>query len=472
MGQIKGPDPFRLARAETPVWAARGILAVGVLAAATVVGQPLGIGVVIALLALGAIAGLVAVPAAIPHVDLRVAEPREPDRWTRAWWVLAAGLTLVPFLRAASWVVIPSLFMAAALASLAVSGGVRWGQLAAGLNLLWLRLPVGSMIAGWSAARGVSFRAAGPAARGAILATALLAVFVPLLMSADAAFAQLVEDVVPSDLSVEQPVVRLGVLALFVALGGGLLHARLWPVHVAARPARHALGAVEARIALGTLTALFALFIAVQASTLFGGQRHVLDTAGLTYAEYARSGFAQLLAVAALTFAVLGAARRWAPGERLLPAALCVLTLVVCVSALRRLGLYEETYGFTRLRFCAHAALLYFAALFALMLVTRSPRALVALTASTVLAFALADPDRRIATHNLDRYERTGRIDVGYLMTLGPDATPALAGVVPPPCLAEDGPAGFNLARAAARRTSTDRRTGASTRCDPQRPTR
>jgi len=243
-------------------------------------------------------------------------------------------------------------------------------------------------------------------------------------------------------------------------------------VQVAARPAKAAIGAVEARIALGALVALFAVFIAVQASTLFGGQRHVLDTAGLTYAEYARSGFAQLLAVAALTFAVLGAARRWAPGERLLPAALCVLTLIVCVSALRRLGLYEESYGFTRLRFAAHAALLYFAALFALVLVTRSPRAVVALTATTVLAFALADPERRIATHNLERYERTGKIDRGYLMTLGADATPALAGVVPPPCPADDGPAGFNLARAAARRTSTARRTGASPRCDPRHPSR
>jgi hypothetical protein len=472
MQQVKGSGPFRLARAETPAWAARGILAVGVLAAATIVGQPLGLGVVIGLLALGAIAGLVKAPAAIPDMDLRVAEPREPDRWTRAWWVLSAGLTLVPFLRAATWVVVPSLFMAAALASLAVSGGARWGQLAAGLSLIWARIPAGAVIAGWAAARGVSVRRASPVAHGALLAAALLAVFVPLLMSADAAFAQLLEAVVPTGVVVEQPVGRVLVLGLFVALGGGLVSARLQPVAVAARPARHALGAVEARIALGALVALFAAFIAVQASTLFGGQRHVLDTAGLTYAEYARSGFAQLLAVAALAFVVLGAARRWAPGERLLPAALCVLTLVVCVSALRRLGLYEETYGFTRLRFTAHAALLYFAALFALVLVTRSPRAVVALTASTVLAFALSDPDRRIATHNLERYERTGKIDVGYLMTLGPDATPALAGVVRPPCVADDGIMGFNLARAAARRTSTARRTAASARCDPRHPSR
>jgi hypothetical protein len=155
-----------------------------------------------------------------------------------------------------------------------------------------------------------------------------------------------------------------------------------------------------------------------------------------------------------------------------LVAALCVLTLVVLASALKRLGLYEETYGFTRLRLAAHGALLYLGALFCLILVTRRPQAIVALTAAAVLIFALADPARRIAEHNVDRYERTGKIDRAYLASLGADAAPALVGVVPPRCVESAGIAGFNLARAAARRTRIGHRTAASTRCDPQRPSR
>jgi hypothetical protein len=197
----------------------------------------------------------------------------------------------------------------------------------------------------------------------------------------------------------------------------------------------------------------------------------VARTAGLTYAEYARSGFAQLLTVAALTFAVLAAGRRWARPQRALELALCLLTLVVLASALRRLGLYEETYGFTRLRFAAHAALLYLGALFALVLFTRAPQAIVAVTAAAVLLFALSDPERRIAEHNVERFERTGKVDLAYLRSLGPDASPAL-----PACLRSavgpDGLAGLNLARAAARRTHTDRRTAASAPCGPPRPTR
>ena len=228
--------------------------------------------------------------------------------------------------------------------------------------------------------------------------------------------------------------------------------------------------------------ALFAAFVALQLTTLFGGDTHVLETAGLTYAEYARSGFAQLLAVATLTLAVIFGAQRWARDGgtllRVLLAALCVLTLVVLASALKRLGLYEEAYGFTRLRFAAHAAILWLSAVFCVVLAARFsaawlPRALIGVTATAVLAFALADPERRIAEHNVERFERTGKIDVAYLSSLGADAAPALEGVRGVTiCVPSSGLAGFNLARSAARRTSTARRTAASGRCDPRRPSR
>ena len=174
--------------------------------------------------------------------------------------------------------------------------------------------------------------------------------------------------------------------------------------------------------------ALFAAFVALQFATLFGGQGHVLDTAGLTYAEYARSGFAQLLAVAALTFAVIGAARRWAPGER--AAAGGAVPARAGRAASRRSGASGSTRRRSASRGCASPRTPRCCTSprsSALVLVTRSPRALVALTAGAVLAFALADPERRIAEHNVERYERTGKIDVVYLEELGADAVPALA---------------------------------------------
>ncbi len=63
------------------------------------------------------------------------------------------------------------------------------------------------------------------------------------------------------------------------------------------------LGRVESTVVLGSLLALFTAFAAAQLVALSGGGRHVLETAGLTYAEYARTGFFQLLAVAGITLA-------------------------------------------------------------------------------------------------------------------------------------------------------------------------
>src|SRR5262249_42644169 len=140
------------------------------------------------------------------------------------------------------------------------------------------------------------------------------------------------------------------------------------------------------------------------------------------------------------------AAARWGPpGDRTLralQAALCVMTLVVLASALKRLGLYEHAFGFTRLRFLVHAQLLWLGAPFLALLAAGParpppplPRPVRALSAAAALAFAFSDPDSWIADHNVDRYERTGHIDVSYLAELGPDAAPVLDRL--PPSLAE-----------------------------------
>ena len=138
--------------------------------------------------------------------------------------------------------------------------------------------------------------------------------------------------------------------------------------------------------------------------------------------------------------------------------------------ALHRLGLYEEAYGFTRMRLAVHALLLFGGALFALVVGALASdrrgwlaQATVLLAACAGLAFWLSDPDRRIAAHNVERYEATGRIDTWYLAQLSADAVPALMRL--PAALRErvitrqrarlagapDGLAGANVSRARAR---------------------
>jgi hypothetical protein len=408
------------------------VLAIGAIAAATVVGPPVGLALTVTTWALFAVT-------AARH-----------DPWSVVLRLLAAALAGVATLRAADWIVGPCLIAAVALAALAAAGGASWRQVAAGLvprpAFAVVRVPLAvTPRGGWRH----PLTAAG-------IGAVLLAVFVPLFASADAAFAHLLGELVP-DQPLDDPVARLAVWLAFALVGGALLGAR---TAAPATPGTPRLTRLEWAAPLTVLVALFATFVALQLTTLYGGHDHVLRTAGLTYAEYAREGFAQLLVAAALTLAVIAAAVRWTPASRLRTAllgALCLLTLAVLASALTRLGLYMDAYGFTRLRLTAQATILWLGAVFVLILAAGRtawlPRAVVAATAAALLAFAASNPDRRIAERNLERYERTGRLDEHVLRDLSPDAAPALAAARPDlvACVEPDGLAGFNLGRSRAR---------------------
>ena len=128
---------------------------------------------------------------------------------------------------------------------------------------------------------------------------------------------------------------------------------------------------------LTALNLLFAVFVAVQITVLFGGNERVLTTAGLTYAEYARSGFFELATVSVFVLAIVAAACGGLSLERgrdrrLLAALLgplCALTLVILASALHRLDLYVDAYGLSRLRAVVIATCWWLAAVFLVVLV-------------------------------------------------------------------------------------------------------
>jgi uncharacterized protein DUF4153 len=429
------------------------VLAAGALAATVLLGHPLGLGLSVVAIAV-----------------LAAAAPRR-DPWSIAFWLAAAALVAVATVRAADWLVWTCVLTATALASLAAAGGAGWRPVFLGLVRVAER-PAGATVV-LRAPLVVSPRDGWRhTLRAAAILVLVLAVFVPLLTSADAAFADIVDAVVPVE-EINRPIVRGLIWLAVIVVGGALLQAgRDGPARPG--PARsERLARLEWAVPLTALVLLFAAFVALQVTTLFAGHDYVLRTTGLTYAEYAREGFVQLMVAAALTLAVIAAAVHWARDGRLLRAllgALCALTLVMLASALERLHLYEQAYGYTQARVIADAVILWLAGLFVLVLAAGAfrrggwlPRAVVALSAAAMLAFAISDPDRRIADRNVDRYERTGRIDATVLSVLSEDAAPALVRLPARlrDCttrwmrqdLAEpDGVAGFNLGRERARR--------------------
>ena len=110
------------------------------------------------------------------------------------------------------------------------------------------------------------------------------------------------------------------------------------------------------------------------------------------------------------------------------------MTLVVVASALYRMHVYQEAYGFTQLRllvdvFEGWLGLLVLAVMAAGLRLSAPWLARGALLSGATLLFLLAaiNPDAWIAERNIDRFEEDGKADWAFLQGLSDDAVPALA---------------------------------------------
>ena len=210
------------------------------------------------------------------------------------------------------------------------------------------------------------------------------------------------------------------------------------------------LGFTEAAIILGSVIALFAFFVIIQFQYFFGGQSNI-DVEGYTYAEYARRGFGELVLVAffsLLLFQGLSTVvKRETPSRRKAFAALGVglvaLVFVMLLSAYYRLTLYEDAYGFSRLRTYTHVFMIWLALLLLAVVVldllqrqrTFAFAAILALIGFS-LSLTLLNVDAFIANHNVQRAVEGKELDVAYLASLSSDAVPSLAGWYSDPALA------------------------------------
>jgi hypothetical protein len=274
-----------------------------------------------------------------------------------------------------------------------------------------------------------------------LLSAFLLMVFLPLLGSADAAFAEILRDLMPewNMATLLRWIFVFGLVGLATLSACYLLAAPPKPARATKERSR-VLQRTEWMLPIGLLAVLFAGFVAVQIVTLFGGNSYVLRTADLTYAEYARSGFRQLVVITVLTLAVISTALHWASKEtradrlwlRVLLGVLSVLTLVIVASALARMWTYQQAYGFTVMRLLVETCELWIGALYLLMIAALVrldqswlPRAVVGAAAVALLALSALNPEAFIANRNIDRWQQTGKLDTAYLATLSADAVPA-----------------------------------------------
>ena len=179
---------------------------------------------------------------------------------------------------------------------------------------------------------------------------------------------------------------------------------------------------------------------------MWGGHEYLQRTTGLTYADYVHQGFGQLTTATFLTVVVvaltLHVAARETRGDRVLLrvllGSLCLLTLAVVASALYRMSLYQEAYGYTVLRVFVDGFELWLGLVITLLLIAGIrlsgrwlARAVLISVAAFTIGFVAMNPDAWVADRNIDRFEAGRTLDTLYLSTLSADATPTLVTRLP-----------------------------------------
>lgn len=313
-------------------------------------------------------------------------------------------------------------------------------------------------------------------ARGLVIALPILVVFGVLLASADTIFAGYLTDALnvfslsrADDLLVHSLIVSgIGWLCCG-ALAFGVLRPDPAPAAATAEPAPDVdapefsesdiygtaadvkpkgkpktpfrLALIESSVVLGAVDLMFGAFVMVQMAYFFGGRSLVTAETGWTFAQYARRGFFELVAVSVLVLGLILWLDHVTPRTtarqhtifRVLAVGMIALTGVMLVSASGRMSLYEEAYGYTHLRLYTHTFMLWLGVLLGIvvagLLVPERRFFGIGITLCAIGFLATLDlmnVDYAIAQQNIARYANGHELDTAYLHSLSADAVPAL----------------------------------------------
>ncbi len=222
----------------------------------------------------------------------------------------------------------------------------------------------------------------------------------------------------------------------------------------------------EAATMLLGVDLLFAAFVIVQLRYFFGGAANIINnSSGLTYAEYARRGFGELVFVSVtslLFFIILSSITKREHlirqrGFSGLGITLFLLVAVILVSAYQRLQLYESVYGFTRIRTYSHVFMIWLALLLLVVVILETlqrQRAFAVAVLLSALGFAASlsvlNVDGFIVRANVHRDLLGYELDIPYIASLSEDAVPSLYSSYQDANLASDSTLAAKIAAAVA----------------------
>lgn len=168
--------------------------------------------------------------------------------------------------------------------------------------------------------------------------------------------------------------------------------------------------------ALCILCGVYLLFIGTQAVSLFSAFYNQRPE-GLTYAEYARHGFFELCQVVAINLGVMAVTSVFTVQKEkkskflsFIQIVLCVETMLLIITAIRKMVMYIDRYGLTQKRVYTSYFMILLFVIFCVLIVAQLRK--INLTKSIVLTFVIgflvlcyANVDGIIVKYNIDRYQ-------------------------------------------------------------------
>ncbi len=175
---------------------------------------------------------------------------------------------------------------------------------------------------------------------------------------------------------------------------------------------------ITTKMILSVLNVIYILFCFIQVYSLFMKKGEVSN-----YSQYARKGFFQLMIVSFINLIVILVAKKCEKNKYINSMCLLMIgcTFIILLSSGYRMFLYENAYGYTRLRLLVYVALLTEAILLVPTIAyvidkeINLPKVYMSIIIVMYVCVNLANIDNIITKSNVDRYFEIGVFDVDYL---------------------------------------------------------
>lgn len=277
---------------------------------------------------------------------------------------------------------------------------------------------------------------------GIIAAVPVLAIIIPLLIRADAAFESLISKMFGDIGELIAKIIMGAVITPVVFSGVFAMCKRLDKPAAGKKPFNGCIDSIVINSFLCAISAFYIVYLLSQFAYFFSAFSGILPSGySFTFAEYARRGFFEMSTIAAINLIMLFLAlflqkrtdnKKGRQFTKAISVFICTFTLIIIATAFSKMVFYIGEFGMTRLRIITSVFMLMLSVVFILLIirlfVSKFPymKVMVASVCILGLVVGFMDIDRTVAQYNVRAYQSgtLETVDVDTLSMLSYSAVP------------------------------------------------